>query len=201
MFAQDDEKNVIQFTGLVVEGDSMYGLPFVHVYVPNTPRGAITSNYGYFSMAVYAGDSVIFDMIGYKDEHFIIPSDAEENMSVIVHLEPDTTVMAVVEIYPYPNLEEFKRAFLALDLPQRDIDNMNENLNERLMKRMLYHSGADGSMNHRYFMEKQVVQTEQQFFYPTVPLLDPFAWARFFKDLKKYKKKKAAGDYDYLDDE
>lgn len=200
----DDERRVVQFTGLIVEGDSMYGVPFVHAYVPNTPRGAITNTYGYFSMAVYEEDSVVFDIIGYQNESYKIPKGADENLSVIVHLVPDTVVLAEVEIYPYPNLREFTQAFLALELPrQRDIDNMYNNLNERVMQRILYHTGADGSMNHRYFMEQQVTRAELRYIDPRgrLSLLDPFAWARFFKDLKSYKKKKDAGLYDYLDDE
>ncbi|TDN35872.1 hypothetical protein E4631_24645 [Hymenobacter sp. UV11] len=49
---------VIQFTGLVVSGDSLVGVPAVEVRVPHTRRHTVTAYNGYFSLPVLAGDSI-----------------------------------------------------------------------------------------------------------------------------------------------
>ncbi|CAA9281260.1 MAG: hypothetical protein AVDCRST_MAG95-3325, partial [uncultured Adhaeribacter sp.] len=55
---------VVQFSGIVASGDSLYGVPGVTVYVPKAGRGTATNEYGYFSMPVLAGDSVVVRALG-----------------------------------------------------------------------------------------------------------------------------------------
>ena len=84
----------------------------------------------------------------------------------------------------------FKEAFLALHLPdQKNIDYMQNNLNDQIMQKLLLESGMSASMNHRYYMQRQINAIERRYMVQTNPLLDPFAWARFFKDVQREKKK------------
>ena len=53
------KRKIIQFTGIVASGDSLLGVPGATVYVPRAGRGTATNIYGYFSMAVLAGDSIV----------------------------------------------------------------------------------------------------------------------------------------------
>ncbi|MBX9850868.1 MAG: carboxypeptidase-like regulatory domain-containing protein [Cytophagaceae bacterium] len=207
-FAQSDSlkrhdpfKRVIQLSGLVVAGDSSYGVPGVSVYVPKAGRGAITSSVGYFSFPVLSGDSVVIKSLGYKEKHFVVPVQEEDKLSVIIQLMEDTLLLPVVEIFPYPTEKLFKEAFLALKLPEQDLDNMHKNLNEQVMKRMLYNVDQDGSMNHKYYMQQQVVKTENRMMYPTINFLNPFAWSKFIQSVKKGELKNKASDYYYEDDE
>ena len=71
-FAQDDDKKVIQFSGVVVEKDSTVGIPGVHIYVPGKRRGTAANYYGYFSFPVLVGDTVLFSAVGYHKKQFII---------------------------------------------------------------------------------------------------------------------------------
>ncbi|MGV3641192.1 MAG: carboxypeptidase-like regulatory domain-containing protein, partial [Adhaeribacter sp.] len=64
---------VIQLSGLVTSGDSLYGVPGVTVYVPKAGRGTITNDYGYFSLPVLAGDSVVIRALGYQHLTVKIP--------------------------------------------------------------------------------------------------------------------------------
>lgn len=164
----------------------MYGIPSVPVFVPKTGRGTSTNHLGYFSMATLTGDSVIIKALGYKDKYFVIPFTEEDKISVIIHLEEDPMMLPEVEIFPYPTEAVFKEAFIALKLPeQNDLNNMQSNLNERIMQRIMYHTGNDGSLNHTYFMSNQGQRVENKLMYPTVSLLNPFAWAKFIKQVKE----------------
>ena len=55
VFGQN-QKEVIQFSGVVVDEDSTStGMFGVHVYVPTAGRGTVTNQYGYFSLPVLEG--------------------------------------------------------------------------------------------------------------------------------------------------
>ena len=47
--AKDKNKELIQFSGVVVEGDSLRPVPFTSIMIKNTNRGTICDYYGYFS--------------------------------------------------------------------------------------------------------------------------------------------------------
>ena len=182
-----NNKKVVQFSGLVVGGDSAYGIPGVHVFVPLAGRGTVTSHLGYFSMPTLVGDSVVIRSIGYKEKHFIVPYTSNDNISVIIQLSEDTTILPAVSVFPWPTEEIFKEAFLALRLPEADMDAMHRNLNEQVMKRMMYNESPDGMLVHKYYMEQQIQRTDTKFFsnsYGWQNLTNPFAWARFIKQVK-----------------
>ncbi|MFL5730075.1 MAG: carboxypeptidase-like regulatory domain-containing protein [Cytophagaceae bacterium] len=186
-FAQNNRK-IIQFSGLVVGGDSAYGIPGVHVFVPISGRGTVTSHLGYFSMPTMIGDSVVIRSIGYKEKHFIIPYSENDNLSVIIQLSEDTTLLPDVSVFPWPTEQIFKEAFLALRLPEADMDAMHKNLNDQVMKRMMYNTSPDGMMVHKYYMEQQIQRTDTRYMansYAWQNLTNPFAWARFIKEVKK----------------
>jgi CarboxypepD_reg-like domain len=186
-FAQNNKK-IIQFSGLVVGGDSAYGIPGVHVFVPRAGRGTVTSHLGYFTMPTLVGDSVVIRSLGYKEKHFIVPFSIEDNISVIIQLSEDTTILPSVSVFPWPTEEIFKEAFLALRLPEADMDAMHKNLNEQVMKRMMYNESPDGMQIHKYYIEQQIQRTDTKFFsnyYAWQNLANPFAWASFIKQVKK----------------
>ncbi|MBC7450975.1 MAG: carboxypeptidase-like regulatory domain-containing protein, partial [Cytophagales bacterium] len=63
--------------------------------------------------------------------------------------------------------------------------NMNNNLNEQVLKRMMYNQGAEGSMNHSYYMQQQTMRTDNQYLSPTLSLTNPFAWKSFIDGVKR----------------
>lgn len=189
-------KEVIQFSGLVVGGDSLYGIPGVSVFVPETSRGTTTSSVGYFSMPVLEGDSVIIRSLGYNDKTLIIPHSKDGKLSVIIEILEDTLMLPVVQIMPWSTERVFKEAFVALKLPQQDLDNMHKNLNEQVMKRMMYNMGPDAAMNHKYFMQQQIIrQTNKMTYDKTIPFFNPFAWGRFIEQVKRGEHKNKSKDY------
>ncbi|MDF9794792.1 hypothetical protein OKW21_000055 [Catalinimonas alkaloidigena] len=186
------KSSVIQLSGLVLGEDSTSALAGANIYVPAAGRGTSTNQYGYFSLPVLAGDSVILSSIGYKKQYYLVPEDQKESLTIVVELQTDTTYLPGVVVFPFPTEEIFKEAVLALELPDQDqYDNMNENLNADLLARMFEAMPMDGSMNHRYFMNQQFDRLQYGSGPRPNPLLNPFAWAEFIKSLKRgdFKKK------------
>lgn len=186
VLAQNEKDSIIQFSGLVVEGDSMYGIPGVAVYVPGTGRGAITNEKGFFTLPVLLKDSVLIRSLGYKDKYIKIPDSLEGNsLSLMIKVQPDTIELPAF-VLPYKTEREFKQAFLALELPQEEsIDHAKKNLDPGILNYMLHTSDATASMNHRYFVQREVAHHEQKYTVGTIPFLNPFAWAKFIKQIKE----------------
>jgi hypothetical protein len=178
------QRKIVQVSGIVVGGDSLYGIPAVAVYLERNGRGTFTNEYGYFSVPVMGGDTLTVKGIGYVESQIYIP-DTTDQIAVMVRLDLDTFMLPEVVLWPYPTFESFKKAFLAMEIekPQHQ-SYAEENLNARVLQRMMYNTEASANMNHRYFMG----QNAQRNIYIRnnlgTTLLNPFAWARFIKDVK-----------------
>lgn len=164
----------------------MLVIPGVHVYAPKGGRGTTTNPYGFFSMPVLEGDSIIFSSVGFEKMYYIIPKhDKTESLKLIVYLKEDVQFLEEVEVFPYPSEAAFKAAVLAANLPdQRDYDNINQWLNSEIMQTMYWNLPASGNMNHRFFMQEQMNAQVYRHQPPTNPLLNPFAWATFIQSLR-----------------
>lgn len=185
-YAQQQPKRVIQLSGVTM--DTISGpVPYVNIYVPAAGRGVKTNAVGFFSLPVLAGDSVVISSVGYQRQYYVVPHDAEEYMTIFVSMVEDVTYLREVEILPYPTEEVFKEAVLALNLPPAAID--EKNLNAELLALMLKTTPMDGPLNQRYSLNQWAASQNDKFMPVTNPFLNPFNWARFFRDLKQNKKK------------
>lgn len=187
--AQDNEKDVIQFSGVVTTEDTVSTIMGAHVYVPKRGWGTSTNYYGYFSFPVLEGDSVVVSVVGYHKKSVIIPALDEDSYTMIIPMVEDTTYLPEVEILPFPTEEMFKEAVLAYRPPnQGDLNNMQKNLDPMTLLEMARITPMDGSENHRYFMQQQAIYWNDAYGPRYNPLFNPFAWAEFFNSLKKKKK-------------
>ena len=181
------QKKVIQFTGVVMEIDSFNVIPGVHVYIPKGGRGTTTNPYGFFSIPVVEGDSVIFSAVGFKRTSFVIPKhDANSSLKVIVTLDQDVQFLEEVEVFPFPNEEMFKRAVVTMQLPyNRDNANLQAWINATYMKEGGNYYAASPAMNQRYFQDQQVLMFQNKFGPQSNNLLNPWAWNSFIQSLKR----------------
>lgn len=188
VYAQGTRRHIIQLSGIVLGEDSTSGLPGVHVYVPKAGRGTSTNPTGFFSMPVLPGDSLVISAVGYIRQHYIVPNLPEDFLTIVVEMSTDNTFLREVTILPFPTEEVFKQAVLALNVPMDNgID--RRNLNAELMALMMRTTPMDGNLNYRYYMEQYNSSIYNKQMGITNPFLNPFNWARFFRDLKANKKK------------
>lgn len=188
-YAQTGKRRLIQLSGMVLGQDSTGGVPGVHVYVPKAGRGTSTNGVGFFSMPVLAGDSIVISAVGYIRQHYIVPTNMNEDfLTIVVEMTTDNTFLREVTILPFPTEEVFKQAVLALNVPMDNgID--RRNLNAELMALMMRTTPMDGNLNYRYYMDQYNTGIYNKQLGVTNPFLNPFNWARFFRDLKANKKK------------
>lgn len=181
------KRRVIQLSGIV--RDSAELLVGAHVYVPKAGRGDITNVYGFFSMPVLVGDSVVISMVGYHRTHYIVPDAASDQLTILIELTQDVTMLNSV-IVGFPTEELFKEAVLAMNLPTDNRGLDQKALNAELLALMARSAPMDGNANYKYYID-QWSQSAGNSFRPVYnPFLDPLNWARFIKGFSNKKKKK-----------
>ncbi len=185
-FAQDEQdRKVIQLSGIILNADSTDAVPGVNIYVPKKGRGTSSGRFGYFSMPVLEGDSVIFSFIGLKKQTFKIPDNVEnDRISLILTMELDEIALAEIEVMPYPTEDEFKRAVLAMNV----VDPMaisRSNMSPEMLLRWAESMPASGGENFRYFQQGQMLQNQDLYGPRPLRILDPFAWSQFIRSIKR----------------
>lgn len=161
----------------------MYGVPDIAVFVKRTGRGILTNHVGYFSLPVLSGDTVSIKGMGFMERKIIVP-DTALDMSVFIKLESDTFMLPEVLLWPFPTYESFKEAFLAYEPASPHEDYAKKNLDQKTLRMIMYNTDATASMNYKYSIYQQANKQQYRYQVPTLTLLNPFAWARFIKDVK-----------------
>lgn len=171
--AAQGHKRVVQLTGFVTIGDSLYGVAGVNVYVPKTSRGAQTNQYGFFSVPVLTGDSVVFSAIGYKKQYLIIPKNYQsQSYSIIMQMQEDPTQLPEVQVFPWPTERDFREAVLAVKVPDDGMVIAMRNLDPERLEELFKSTPMDGGANFRSWNMQNVQRQEQRNMYPTI---SPFA--------------------------
>lgn len=184
-FSQEEEKadKVIQFTGVVLDQDSV-SIPGVHIYTPVYGRGTSTNEYGFFSMPALEGDSLVISAVGFKKATYVVPEIKTSTLRVVFQLEQDTEMLNEVQVYNMPpTAEAFKKAVLAVRLPS-EYNNINKNLDPATLQEMYKTLPADGSMNHRWFVQQQAFYDQTKNSVRINPLLNPMSWVEIFRAIK-----------------
>lgn len=185
-FAQDEQdRKVIQLSGIILNADSTDAVPGVNIYVPKKGRGTSSGRFGYFSMPVLEGDSVVFTFIGLKKQSFKVPEKVEnDRISLILTMQIDEIALAEIEVMPYPTEEEFKKAVIAMNV----VDPMSisrTNMSPEMLLRWAESMPASGGENYRYFQQGQMLQNQDLYGPRPLRILDPFAWSQFIRSIKR----------------
>lgn len=192
--SHDKKSNdLIQFSGIVVEGDSLRPVPYASIMIRNSYRGTVSDYFGYFSFVAQKKDTIEFSAIGFRDAVFVIPDTLSSNKySLIQVLGTDTVYLKEAVVYPWPSKEQFKHAFLQLNVADDDLARAEKNMARSDMKERMVGMAMEGSLNYKYTMQ----QYQSKLYYagqlPPNNLLNPIAWSKFIKAWKNgdFKSKK-----------
>ena len=181
--------DLVQLTGRLLD-ELLQPLPYAHILVLNNYRGTITDREGKFSFVTQVHDSIMFSSLGYKRKIMVIPDTLKEPfLSMDIILQQDTFMIAEVVIYPWKSYEEFKRAFLNLELPDDDMDNARRNI-ALLKTQIILDETPNARANFNQILEDQYRQSFNRGTYPTYQIFNIMAWAEFFEALKRGEFKK-----------
>lgn len=186
LYGQRNDNDLIQFSGVVITGDSLSPVPFTNVLIEQTGRGTMTDYYGYFSFVAQKGDSILFSAVGYRRTRFVIPDSLKgDKYSLIQIMTTDTVELKETVVYPWPTREQFKEAFLAMQLPDTDYDRAQRNLQRADMLARMDAAMPSGAETFQYSMQK----FQSQIYYagqaPPQNVFNPIAWAQFIQAWKR----------------
>jgi hypothetical protein len=186
----------VQFSGIVVSADSLQPVPFTHIIIKESGKATISDFYGFFSFVARPGDVIIFSSVGFKRAYFKIPDTLTiEHYTMYQVMQTDTLYLPETRIYPWPSPSQFKDAFLALRVPEDDHDRAMKNIALMTAKENYLSIPMDGSMNYKHFVQNQISNYYTMGQMPVNNLLNPFAWAAFFKAWQNGDFKKTDIDY------
>jgi hypothetical protein len=190
---QDDNSNLVQFSGITITADSLNPVPYAKILDIVSHRGTTSDLNGYFSFVAHKKDTVVFTALGYKPASFIIPdSITKQRYSLIQLMTGDTLTLAAAFIFPWPTYEDFKRAFVETKIPDDDLEIARKNLMAADIRMMAEDYPMDANMNYRNYIDNQT--SKLYYFGQQQPfnIFNPFAWAQFIKAWKdgKFKSQK-----------
>lgn len=171
------------------------GLPYATVLIKGTGRGTITDYQGFFSMVVAKGDIIEFSSVGHRPNSFTVPDTLSgDRYSVIELLTRDTVYLPETQIFPWPTKDQFKQAFLSINIPDDDYERAKRNLDRERMKELGMAMKMDGNENADYYFRNE---SYKYYYYGQVPpmnIFNPLAWAKFIEawkngDFKRKEKK------------
>ena len=190
-----DDEDLVQFSGVVVTADSLKPVPFTHIVVKHSRWGTVADYYGYFSFVAKKLDTVVFSAVGYKKSFYVIPDTITRNRySLIKAMTADTLMLDETVIYPWPTKEQFREAFVNLHVPDDDLERARKNLAKAEMRERAENLAMDGSMNYKNYMQWEGYKNYYIGQTQPISILDPFAWAKFFKAWKEGKFKRNKDD-------
>ena len=185
-------EKLVQFTGVVVTGDSLKAVPFAHIIDHTASWGTVSDYNGYFSFVAFKGDTIDFSAVGFKKASFIIPDTIRQSRYTMFQvLTTDTVYLSETVIYPWPTREQFREAFMKLEIPDDDLEIARKNLEKSDLAMRAEAMPMDGSMNYRNYIDQTISRLYYAGQNQPITLLNPFAWAKFIQAWKegKFKRK------------
>lgn len=192
------DNDLVQFSGVVVTADSLRPVPFTNISVERTGRGTTSDYWGFFSIVVRKRDIIAFSAVGFKKVRFHIPDTLSvSRYSLIQVMTSDTIMLPETVIYPWPSKQQFRQAFLKLDVPDDDIEIARKNLAYMEMRDRDPKNydpekfGMNGAQNYRNYVDRSVDRLYYAGQATPNNLLNPIAWAKFIQAWKRgdFKKK------------
>ncbi len=182
---QDENSKLVQFSGITITADSLNPVPYARIVDVGSHRGTTSDVNGYFSFVAHKNDTVLFTALGFKPASFIIPDTiTKQRYSLIQLMTSDTLTLAAAYIFPWPTLEDFKRAFVELKIPDDDLEIARKNLLAADIRMRAEEYPMDANMNYRNYIDNQT--SKLYYFGQQQPfnIFNPFAWAKFIKAWK-----------------
>jgi len=166
--------------------DSLAAVPFANIWSLTKNTGTACDYNGFFSFVAGKGDTIQFTAVGYKTARMVIPDTLKDfRYSVIQLLTTDTIYIDETIIYPWPSVDEFRQAFLSLDIPDDDLAVAQKNLQRDQMRELGQAMANDADMNADYQTKALAQKIYYAGQYPPMRIFDVFAWKQFFEAWKR----------------
>ncbi|MBX7109273.1 MAG: carboxypeptidase-like regulatory domain-containing protein [Chitinophagales bacterium] len=183
---------LIQYSGVVLSTDSSTTpVPFASVYNKSIKLGAIANFQGFFTFAARVGDTIEITSVGYQKGLVVVPDIPDkESYTALIFLQPDIKMLPEARVYPWFSKDQFRDAFVHLNIPDDDLERARKNLDANKL-RELGETLKDGTLNATKSLQNYSYTYYYAGQYQPQAILSPSAWMQFFNALQNgaFKKK------------
>ena len=192
---EDKDKDLVQFSGMVLDGttDQLLPMPYTNIYIRESGRGTYSDFNGFFTLVAKKGDVVEFSAVGYKTVEFVIPDTIDEKrFSMVQLMTQDAINLPEAVVFPWPSRKHTRLDFLAMDVTPELQAKALENLVNNEIMNMAQELPMDANDNADYYLRKQAANYYHIGQTPPMQIFSPLAWKNFFDSWKRgdFKKKK-----------
>ena len=185
----------------MIRDEKLQPIPFAHIIVQRDYRGTVSDPNGMFTIITYPRDTLFVSCMGFKLRRVPVPNLSYEDSKHYIkdiYMEEDVIELSAVVIFPWKTYKEFKDAFIALDLPEDDLQRAYRNIS--VLQEQIYNAIANRPASPTAnFREAMNSRTNRMMtyghMYPTYSITNPMAWAQFFQALRngEFRKKENSG--------
>jgi hypothetical protein len=194
-YAQQQEKPLVQFTGMVYNADSTsVAVPYVTITNTTNHNQVYLSNYkGYFSFVVHEQDTLLFTSIGFAAIKVVIPANLPaRSYTTKVKIKPQAVNLPTFHVFPWATTDEFRKDFLALKLADDDLEIARKNIERSLNKGAYNNLPRDGQEIYTAWAQNENNAIMNQHSLTPNPLLNPIAWGTLINQISAGDKSRAA---------
>ncbi|MFT5833215.1 MAG: hypothetical protein ACI97N_000842 [Cognaticolwellia sp.] len=181
------DTTIVQFTGMILADDAgqLVPIPFATVAIKGEGRGTYANYKGFFSLVARKGDKITFSAIGFRPQAFMIPDTIKgSRFSIVQLMSGDTINLPIAVIFPWPDRNNFKQEFLAMDVTTDLAQKAKANVAEKRLAAIRENTVMDGNENADYYLRQQ----SKSFYHigqtPPMNIFNPMAWNEFFSAWK-----------------
>ena len=195
VYAQQQERPLVQFTGVVYNSDSTtVAIPYVTITNASYHNQVNLSNYkGYFSFVAHERDTLLFTSIGYAPVKVIIPSNLpNKSYTLQVNIKPKIINLPTFRVFPWATTEEFRKDFLAMKLADDDLEIARKNIERTTSPWAFRNVPRDADEIQSSWAQNENTTILNQHSLMPNPLLNPIAWGTLIKQISDGDKSRAA---------
>jgi hypothetical protein len=175
--AQDTLPRLVQLSGVVISNDSLNEMPYAAIYNKTVKRGTIADIYGFFSLVVQPGDTLMFRYYGHKPSNYIVPDTLSDDRYSIIHMmEVDS-----IQLETWPSKEAFAQAFVEMNPYEDAMLRAQRALSGQNLQALAATISSDGSLTSKYSFNRNNTRLYNMNQSPVNNLMNPYAWAQFLQ--------------------
>lgn len=193
------QKQLVQFSGVIRSTTTDAVVPYVTITNKSFRDQTFASNHqGYFSFVAHAGDTIRFTSLGYSSVELVIPRELEDSKyTVSVQMTTDVIELEAAWPYPWASIDEFNKAFLALELADDDIIAAKKNLSASALAAVAAVTPRDAREMQGYHATQSHINLSNKVTNQRManPLLSPFAWGNFIRQITEGNKSRSRNNW------
>jgi hypothetical protein len=185
-YAQQQERPLIQFTGIVNNADSVnVVVPYVTITNSSYHNQVNLTNYkGYFSFVAHERDTVLFTSVGFAPVTIIIPANlASKSYTIQVKIKPQIINLPAFRVFPWATTDEFRKDFIAMKIADDDLEIARKNIERATSKASYNNLARDGQEISSAWAQNEHINLMNQHSLTPNPLLNPIAWGTLIKQI------------------